>query len=62
MSYYLDKNGVLCAVEQVSADRALIYAKPGETFDVGQALYIIRREGQLPEISLTLDDYTEEAA
>jgi phage gp46-like protein len=61
MSYYLDKNGVLCEVEQVSADRALIYAKPGETFDVGQALYIIRREGQLPEISLTLNDYTEVA-
>jgi phage gp46-like protein len=61
MSYYLDKNGVLCAVEQVSADRALIYAKPGETFDVGQNLYIIRREGQLPEISLTLNDYTEVA-
>ena len=61
MSYYLDKNGVLCAVEQVSADRALIYAKPGETFDVGQSLYIIRREGQLPEISLTLNDYIEVA-
>jgi hypothetical protein len=61
MSYYLDKNGVLCEVEQVSADRALIYAKPGETFDVGQFLYIIRREGQLPEISVTLNDYTEVA-
>jgi|LakMenEpi03Oct11_1017367.scaffolds.fasta_scaffold35232_2 hypothetical protein len=61
MSLYRDKNGALCEVEQVSADRALIYAKPGETFDVGQALYIIRREGQLPEISLTLNDYTEVA-
>jgi phage gp46-like protein len=61
MSLYRDKNGILCGVEQVSADRALIYAKPGETFDVGQSLYIIRREDQLPEISLTLNDYTEVA-
>jgi hypothetical protein len=61
MSLYRDKNDALCEVEQVSADRALIYAKPGETFDVAQGMYIIRREGQLPEISLTLNDYTEVA-
>jgi hypothetical protein len=61
MTYYLDKDEVFCTVEQVSADRALIYAKPGETFDVAQDMYIIRREGQLPEISVTLNDYREVA-
>ena len=59
MSFYLNKYGILCEVEQVSADRALIYANPGETLDVGRDVYVVREPGQLPKIELNLNDYTE---
>lgn len=59
MTLYYDRDGNLCEIEQVIGERALIYAKPGQTIDVSKSWYVVRINGQLPDVIETLDGYVE---